>query len=67
MKFIIVIRGVRREEYVNIRNDISEQCKVAGYPIPIFAYLDGDEEAIEIVWIDAEMELKYLEMINNKL
>lgn len=66
MKFIIVIKGVLIEKYEDIRKDIIAQCKLADYPIPIFAYLPADEPAIEIVWTDAEMELKHLEMIGKQ-
>jgi len=68
MKFIIVIKGVDEEMYEGITRDITTQCKIAGYPIPIFAYLPSyTEEAIEIVWTDPEMELKHLEMISKQL
>ncbi len=67
MKYIIVIRGVHGEEYEGIREDIARQCKANKYPLPVFAYLPDSEPAIEIVWIDAEMELKHLEMITSKL
>lgn len=66
MKFIIVIRGVHLEEYEGIIGDITKQCVAAGYPVPVFAYLPADEPAIEIVWTDAEMELKHLKMISEQ-
>lgn len=68
MKFIIVIRGmIILEQYESIRQDISQQYEAAGYPKPIFACLPGDEPAIEIVWTDAEMELKHLGMIGEQV
>jgi hypothetical protein len=67
MKFIIVIRGVEEVMYEAIRKDIVEQCKEANYPVPIFAYLPSyTQEAIEIVWVDKEMELKHLQMISEQ-
>ena len=64
MKYIIVIRGVLGEEYESIKRDITNQCGVNGFHIPIFVYLPASEPEIEIVWTDAEIHLKHLEMIN---
>lgn len=56
MKCIIVIKGVSKEEYEDIREDLTRQFNERNIPMPLFCLLPADYADIDIVWIDEEME-----------
>ena len=56
MKCIIVIKGVPKNIYEEIRQDLSSQMEGKGMTIPLFAFLSTDYMEIEVVWLDEDME-----------
>jgi hypothetical protein len=56
MKCIIVIKGVAKRDYEEIRQDLISQMESKGMPIPLFASLPADYVEIEVVWLDEDME-----------
>ena len=57
MKCIIVIKGVSLQDYLNIRQDLTNQIKEREWEVPLFCHLYAADYAdIEVVWLDEEME-----------
>lgn len=53
-KFIIVIYGVDREYYLDIRRDLMAQLQAGGLGLPdmpLFVSLPADYTSVEVVWI----------------
>lgn len=57
MKCIIVIKGVSLQDYLNIRQDLTNQIKEKEWEVPLFCHLyTADYAEIEVIWLDEEME-----------